>query len=431
MITPQFSVKQDDEYVYIDIKIVHLKAQNAELQAEGDVFRFSLPPYYLRLHLPGNIVDDDRATASLDVGKSHLAVRFAKETPGEYFPDLDMITKLLARVKSEPENEYSGKPLIEEISPEDGNEVSSDEQKKLAAELDDAANFDWQIEQNQVNSDYLLTAKYGFDLQYSGFLRETADIGNDINDIDSPETSTIESRKQERIRKETEKFDSSYYLYDLLENEEISEYINYVPSFIQALKDRLSDASQTLELTDEETKQMMTLPRRTYLMDSIESLRAIYMSLPSLLFAYCYDLTTTMDEHTSESAWTIGKLSPTISCLDNSFSTIRQIQITCFRRALSYPLYRSWDLALKCWNDMATIMRAGKRAILKALLDINHLFAFHDIYYIYSKIVVEDYCVWIQSSSDAVLRSLASDCTSCQITKYDLDLDLIRIEHSA
>lgn len=25
MITPQFSVRQDDEYVYIDIKVVHLK----------------------------------------------------------------------------------------------------------------------------------------------------------------------------------------------------------------------------------------------------------------------------------------------------------------------------------------------------------------------------------------------------------------------
>jgi hypothetical protein len=56
------------------------------------------------LHLPGHVVEDERAHTSYDVAAGEITVKLPKETPGEHFPDLDLLTKLLAR-KGEYTNE--------------------------------------------------------------------------------------------------------------------------------------------------------------------------------------------------------------------------------------------------------------------------------------------------------------------------------------
>ncbi|KAK9493748.1 SHQ1 protein-domain-containing protein [Lipomyces doorenjongii] len=419
MITPLFSVRQDEDFIYIDIKVTHIKAQNVELRADGDIFMFSLPPYYLRLHFSGSLVDDDRASASFDLETKSLAVKFPKENPGEEFSDLDLMTKLLARVGEKGQNDAAGgsstsevkkKVLIEELSADhnpddqDMEDGLTDAQRNYLSELEDAENFDWQITQElpSPEEESLLSAKYGFNLQYSGFLRQTADMGNDINDLDDPEGSTIESRSKERIEKENTKFDMDYYLSDWLENEEIPQLIEFKPSILrsipQSLQGTATDVSAEIEFTELEKKRMMNLPRRTYIIDSMISLKSVYLGLIPLLFGYSYDVRTTLDDHTSESAWTIGKLAANISCLDTSFTSVSPVMIACTRRSLAYPLYRNWELSQKCWEDVYYLLRGGKRAVLKALLDVNHVFAFHDVYYVYSKIVVEDYCAWIQTA---------------------------------
>ncbi|KAK9246842.1 SHQ1 protein-domain-containing protein [Lipomyces tetrasporus] len=419
MITPHFSVRQDAEFVYIDIKVTHIKAQNVELRAEDDIFMFSLPPYYLRLHFPGNLVDDDRASASFDLDTSLLAVKFPKENPGEDFPDLDLMTKLLARVGEEAQTDSAGgsstpvvsnKIMIEELgSDHDSDNQAMDDgltcaQRKYFLEFNDAENFDWQITQElpSAEQESLLSSKYGFNLQYSGFLRQTAETGNDINDLDSPESSTIDSRSKERVEKEDKKFDPGYYLSDLLENEDITELIEFKPRLVlsiqQSLQGKSADAMAEMEFTELEKKRMMNLPRRTYIIDSMVCLKAVYLGLIPILFGYSYDVRATLDDHTSESAWTVGKLAANIACLDSSFTSIWQVMIACTRRSLAYPLYRNWELSQSCWDDVYYILRGGKRAVLKALLDVNHLFSFHDVYYVYSKIVLEDYCAWIQTA---------------------------------
>ncbi|KAK9464570.1 SHQ1 protein-domain-containing protein [Lipomyces arxii] len=438
MITPHFSVRQDDEYVYIDIKVTHIKAQNVEIRADGDIFIFSLPPYYLRLHLSGNVVDDDRANAEFNLDSSLLAVKFPKESPGQDFPDLDMVTKLLARVGESNTNapRQKKKVLIEEldaVGDQGPSEELTKDQLKYLEELNDAAEFDWQITQELPAEDeeLLLTARYGFNSQYSGFLRHTADIGNDINELESPETSTIESRTKERIEAEDAKFDPDYYLSDLLENEDIPELIAYTPARTKSIKKAISANSQEPPLTAAEQEQMLRLPRRTYLIDSKVKLKSVYLNLVPLIFAHCYDARTTMDDHTSESAWTMGKLAANIADLDSNFTSVRQVLIACIRRALAYPLYRNWQLSLRCLDDVYYILRGGKRAILKVLLDVNHLFEFHDVYYCYSKVVTEDYCAWIQTASDSVIRSLAHDIHHCEIKKEELNWNLTELEQNA
>ncbi|KAK9314396.1 SHQ1 protein-domain-containing protein [Lipomyces starkeyi] len=448
MITPLFSVRQDADFVYIEIKVAHIKAQNVELRADGDIFMFSLPPYYLRLHFSGNLVDDDRASASFDLETKSLSVKFPKENPGEEFSDLDLMTKLLARVGEKVQNDTAGgsstsevkkKVLIEELSSDhdpddqDMEDGLTDAQRNYLSELEDAENFDWQITQElpSAKEESLLSANYGFNLQYSGFLRQTADTGNDINDLDDPEGSTIESRSKERIEKENRKFDPDYYLSDCLENEDIQQLIEFKPQIFRSMPHSSTDAMAEIEFTELEKKRMMNLPRRTYIIDSMISLKSVYLGLIPLLFGYSYDLRTTLDDHTSESAWTIGKLAANISCLDSSFTSVSQVMIACTRRSLAYPLYRNWELSQKCWDDVYCLLRGGKRAVLKALLDVNHLFGFHDVYYVYCKIVVEDYCAWIQTASDSVIRSLAHEVRHCKIGKEDLEWNITEIESAA
>ncbi|KAK9453231.1 SHQ1 protein-domain-containing protein [Dipodascopsis uninucleata] len=402
MITPHFTVRQDDNFVYVNIKVTHLKAQNVEIRIEENIFVLSLPPYYLRLKFPSNIVDDDRAVASFDFTSSLLKVHLPKETSGEYFPDLDLTTKLLARVGessainmhvSNGASDSVKKPLIEEVA---SIEAEPEMCSSVLGEFEDASAFDWQINQ-EVPTDSLLSAKYGFNCQYSKYLVQTKSLGNDINDLEDPESSTAESRTMERIENENLKFDPEYYLSDKFDNPSISELINFEASLIALAKSASSNPS-AIEFTEKERNQMVNLPRRTYLIESISEKKNLYLGLIPILYAYSYDVRTTLDDHTSESAWTIGKLAANISCLDSIFSSVKEVKIACIRRALAYPLYRHWELAIKCWEDVYILLRGGKRIVLKALLKIDGLFSFHDVYYVYSKIITEDYCVWVQSA---------------------------------
>ena len=48
LITPEFTISQDNDFVTVTIKVPHVRAQNAEMFIDGNEFRFSLSPYFLR-----------------------------------------------------------------------------------------------------------------------------------------------------------------------------------------------------------------------------------------------------------------------------------------------------------------------------------------------------------------------------------------------
>jgi protein SHQ1 len=73
--------------------------------------------FICRLQLPGNIIEDEQSTASYDIATGIFTIKVTKETAGEHFEDLDLLTKLLARrgeVKQAAATPQ--KPLIEVIS---------------------------------------------------------------------------------------------------------------------------------------------------------------------------------------------------------------------------------------------------------------------------------------------------------------------------
>jgi protein SHQ1 len=65
-----------------------------------------------------------------------------------------------------------------------------------------------------------------------------------------------------------------------------------------------------------------------------------------------------------------------------------------YRRSLAFPLYRSWILAEACRMDIAQLLSNGKRTIVRCLLEMKNVLDHHEVYYVYSKIWLDDFCMW-------------------------------------
>lgn len=118
----------------------------------------------------------------------------------------------------------------------------------------------------------------------------------------------------------------------------------------------------------------------------------LYHTLVTILFGTFYDARTTQHDPTAESAWTIAALVPAFCALDPAPyepvsarkpagaesiltrdaplepllvpstpppSDLATTLTTSYRRALAYPLYRSWALAERCAADVARCLSQG------------------------------------------------------------------------
>ena len=146
--------------------------------------------------------------------------------------------------------------------------------------------------------------------------------------------------------------------------------------------------------------------------------RQLYLTLLTLLFAYAYDSRTTQHDPTPESGWTISTLVPAFAALDpppysppsadapaETFepSELASTFTASYRRALAFPLFRSFALAERCRADVGSILRGGRRVVVRCLLELKRVLDHHDVYYVYSKIWVDDFCVWAQAHARCVL----------------------------
>ncbi|ELU11824.1 hypothetical protein CAPTEDRAFT_188632 [Capitella teleta] len=156
MLTPAFSITQDEKFLTISIKAPYAKVSEAEIYIADCDFKFYAKPYYLRLNLPKAIQEDEQAKANYDSTSGHFTIRAAKVNPGEHFDGLDLLTKLLA-----PAGQTSASgPLIEVL---DGSTQSPDVDQDI----------DWQIEQIPFEESQLSAVgpKYGFANQKHGVLK--------------------------------------------------------------------------------------------------------------------------------------------------------------------------------------------------------------------------------------------------------------------
>lgn len=170
-----------------------------------------------------------------DPSSGQFTIRVTKETKGEHFPDLDLLTKLLART-GEKETK---KPLIEVIGGTD--EPLKDD------EIQEAIDFNWELPQEVQSEDLSVNASYGFNSQYHGYFKHVHETMNEINQISQPEQSTAASRREERIEAENAQFDEDHYCMDYVNNEEIKELCKYKTIYSKELK-RVQKLAKSSEL---------------------------------------------------------------------------------------------------------------------------------------------------------------------------------------
>lgn len=447
MITPFFTIDQNDEFVFIDVKITHMRFNALELEmiVDQELFIFSLSPYYLRIRLPFACVDDERSHAEFDSKTECIKIKIPKENKGQFFPDLDLSAKLLARSEApEPlltevgeKKPSSGGQLIQEL------DVNNDISQKTTLEQDiaEGEKFNWEVNQTVPealeDSARLTSIKYGFNDQYDAIIGVSTAKGNDINELGDPETTAPDDRIIERLIKENIKFDLEYYAADYImekypsadDDKTFSQLLEWksptTKLFMKWYKSQQElppdsrNGVMPVGFSKEEQERMLDLPRKSFLIEPSHQPQ-LMMLIVSLLFSYHFDMRETEGDHNIESAWTVGKLTPQISFLDAKFiipsestkeNILRVAIITSIRRALSYPYHRNYKLISKVWDDVYYNLRGGKRLVLKSLLDLKELFRFHDIYYVYDKIWLQDLCAWIigDGISEGTIRHLAHD----------------------
>ncbi|MEQ2212285.1 hypothetical protein XENOCAPTIV_028744 [Xenoophorus captivus] len=103
MITPAFDLRQDPDHLTICIRAPYTRTSEFDLFIDGTDFKFYAKPYFLRSSVLVIIL----LLCYVAVGVFTLKV--PKETPGEHFEGLQMLTSLLA-----PKGSRSAKPLVED-----------------------------------------------------------------------------------------------------------------------------------------------------------------------------------------------------------------------------------------------------------------------------------------------------------------------------
>ncbi|XP_034296454.1 protein SHQ1 homolog [Pantherophis guttatus] len=417
MITPVFELSQDPDFLTIIIKVPYARVSEFDVYFEGNSFRFYAKPYFLRLTLPGRVVEDGREKASYD-DSGIFTIHLPKETPGEKFDGLDMLTALLA-----PKKSRSAKPLVEEMDAPDEENMEEEEE------------FDWEIEQtlqkDNLEDSLCPSGSYGFGSQKSGVFRRLQDELNEVVDVKNPDITPASERREKRLEAEAAKFDPDHYLADFFEDEAIHRLLNYKPWWVNAyeLMMNAQESTSWISFTEDEKEQLRKFTNRSFLLDKRTS-QQVYLSLIDILLAYCYEVCATEGENNVESPWNIRKLSSTLCWLE-SFTSISEVLISFGRRVLCYPLYRHFGLVIRALNDTIMILKLGKSAILKCLLDIHKIFRENDPAYILNDLYITDYCIWIQKAKSKKLAALAECVRKAELSKEDLGFELNELETAA
>ncbi|CAE7221681.1 unnamed protein product [Rhizoctonia solani] len=438
MITPKFSCSQDETSVVVKLYVPAVRAADAEIHVEDTLFSAHISPYFLRLNFPHPVLEDDDSSASYDPSSGTLTVKLTKETKGIHFPDLDLLAKLLAPRSAAALNDEgrSKGPLIEVLDAPSADTLASQLGSKLRLDLDQehavfarAAENDWQLEQvapddelPDVGVSTSTRNAYGFLDLHTGYFVNVVHTENEVNELGAQaENSTIARRRQLREASEEAKWDEEHYIADFVDDEIIRELMSAeIPS------------EDTFVFTEEENMAMLRLPRREYLLTP-DRTRELQIALCTILFAAQYDWRTTQGESTPESAWTICKLVPAFCALDPCPApvSLRSALRTSYRRVLAFPLYRSFALCQRVQQDVAQLLSQGSRAVTRRLLATKDILDGHDVYYVYSKIWVDDFCAWLPSHlTDSDLKALGSELVATHISKAEIGWDLDELEQA-
>lgn len=432
MLTPRFTVRQDDEFVVVEMRVPgHVRLGEDDVWIEGRSFKFHAHPYFLSLELPGEVVQDGRERAEFDRTANRVTVWIPKATSGEHFEGLDMLTRLMTPTMTTTSARQRTRPGIEVIG---GTDTPADHAAAAAG----------------VPELGIGLARYGFNAGFSGFFEPLREDLPEIVDIPQPDTTPAPRRRELREEAEDSLFNAEHYMADLMQGDEIGKEIAFEAKWtreLKALRPRVdavdarseipeerapadmssmtpativalalprqtSAASEkeelrraAVELTPEQEEELSKLPRREYL---IEDEEATVCGLVDILFCFAFDHRTTAGESTVESGWTITKLSPTLSWLDTPTPVVEALA-ACAHRALAFPLHRHVGLVSRVIEDVAELFLLGRRAVLRSLLEARGILAKHEHRHYLNTLFLDDYCVWVQRLTEDRIALVAQE----------------------
>jgi len=423
MLTPRFTLSQTEQFLTVTIYAPFTHIDQTEIFMDECDFRFFSKPYYLRLHLPGPIVESEEASGSWEAETSSFVVRCPKLNVGENFAGLDMLTDLLT-----PKGETEVRNKVEVIGSEEVEEDSDE----------DDVEIDWYYEQKLPEDEVgpVLDCDsygYGFAFKHTGVYRSLLAEYSEMVDLVEPDTLTQVEREVARKERELNDFNSDHYLCDMYESvAEVDECLSYKSPLLACMSGPsiVDSHHPCLSFTSSEQEQLLALPPKQ-LVVSPSLLPSVHLGLADLLYGYSYAVRV-LGQDCVETGWCCAKLSSTLSCLAK-FSSPRQLVVTGIRRALCYPLYRHWDLAIATWRDVVLLLKLGKAAILKSLLAIMPALNSTPGHYIFNQLYLADYTTWVQTVPEAHMVSLAGAIERAldRVTKEEVGFDLPELEEAA
>ena len=404
MLTPRFKVDQDDKFVVVSIYAPFTHVSETEIFMDGCDFRFFSKPYFLRLHFPGEIVENDHASAKFDADTLSYVVKCPKVNHGELFANLDMVTELC---------KPRGSSNVSQIEELDGVQTEDEEEE------------DWYFDQkvpSVTDIEETLDQLYpiGFGLKHRDVFTKLLEECQEVIDIKCPDKIAFSKRTELRIEKELKDFDPDHYLSDLYEPDDtLTEIVAFDVKAIEGRK----DADLSAKLVGFSRKDTKIEPKHRL---------STLCGLIDIIFGFCYDQRVNLGEVNSESGWTIAKLSSTLVCSDN-FKTLLEAVLASSRRSLIYPLYRNFSLTQKVWEDVLAAIRQGRSNIVRILLTIAEIFNESEGRYIFNQLYIDQYIPWIQSVKEESLARVVCELegTIASLKKRDLGLELIELEEAA
>lgn len=400
---PQFSLSQDENTLTIHIHSPNCNLAKLEVALDDeDTFLFSCKPYFLRLTVPGSIVEDERYKSTFDEGTSKFTFTYGKKHPGEEFYNLQIIPALFP-----PKVGNSSEALIQVVPKQVG--IFNEEESHIDLEKE-------QIEYDK--GDY----RFGFGqmIKHKYALGEFFSEYEDTFAVD-PREASVRERHIVRIQIEQGKFNVDHYLADLHDFENIKALIDLRSPYENSEIDLL------FQWTERETNFLRELETPPQCLVHEQIIYGFH-GLVELLFAYCYDKRINQFEECSESAWNINTLAASLCWLD-VFRTPKDSITTGFRRTLIFPLYRHFDLSYRVFEDLKCLLCLPERHLTRALIDMYYIFQGSDKH-ILNQIFIKDYLLFVMKWDPERWRSVVEDYLDFDIQKDDVGLNLVQIEES-
>ncbi len=406
---------------------------------------------------------------SRDNGTVTVTIHKAPEDVG-LWDGLDLVGRLMmtsqadAGVTNGRDSNASGRPAIEVLSSEDVQVPPENDNadKHITGADNDTGTI---APENATSALLNLTAtRYGFLQLFHSVFTDLAREGlcQEMLELPEPDITPEGDRRSMRLGVEADKFDPGRYVDDALLGEEyatdsqycdddggggdmifdeavrmephwtkpgkISASIESITGEIESLSIATAAAGPSFEssqLSEDEMQLLASVPATNmppvnFASMNQSQIQSTLLSLLDILFAYAYDHRTTGGDPTVESSWTVAILSPTLSWFDKydavtdggtdaatHIDTPADVFLWCIRRSLVYPYLRSYNLGVMIANDAISIMRGGRRCVLRCLLQLRKIFGNSTGHYLLNKLYIDPYIFWIQSIDKSVVSEFA------------------------